>query len=1273
MKQKDTTAYPGLGRYLRDYLRQSLSVLKNPKQLLPTIVLGVIWLVLGIVGSNFWELPLPLWILSFLTYAQGGLYGGLLAAAGGIVGKVVIAAFLNAMIVPLFQGKKPFSGVAGGITGLFRGAAVQGLKEASPLTGGAGAALLLYGFMNSRQDMQEAMVGIVAIIMLLKNIGTKGGFMTGLLFSAAQTFSRGRTPSRITVDRILTGLTIGFTLAVALTLLPFRPCVWTGLVLFVVSIVLAFFGKGGKEPVNKKASMAKPKKGQKALKLNLLAMLFVSGILMGSVIMGNVITAYAAEQWVDPWEYYAAKDISELYPHLRTDKPTQIQVTPMCYRTDDPEKTVAISEATPLIIDLTKNAETEYRTIVGGNAAGQNGTLLIMTFTGDPSSEDLMKVDVTWQGYASQNSSGSQQKSFENCKVYVDEVWSNLYPHAMEVDAHADCSVSLTIDSVYINVSSGGGQLIDLGPYLDNELYEVSADDNIYGKGDKEGPFKAWAEQTCLPNDIKGMITYTVKNKDSGKKIVSQSCWYYLRWPENVENREKSVKMGDGTATIRPPASMIREYYANYYKSKSGRKSVEEVRKYAINYAVAESIAANIKITDEEVAQVMKGVDRFMIGDVPVYHKDDGNTAKYVMVREFPEIPLCYYVGLAKGSGKDLGAVKRKLKEYLNVAVSMPLYVEWFEPEWAPGYDPDTGKLSESGSSGSNGSTDNSGSSGNSGSMGGSMFGSLYDDEEADYDSGSDAGAGDAWTEAYSGGDSSSNVFTDPGYYDLNNGHHAGYYDEYLWDHHVGGMDSALRTLIGWVFSLLFACGVGGTLGGGIGGAIGGSVGGATGGFPGGPGEDLSYEGGGGIPDGQVPGDTAPKDPYHWDNPVPKGWKVNSEGDITYKDPATGERMTYYLTGYDPETGEPQYLSEKSGFTFGESTLRENYDDRGRNAGTLRQDYETGQRWQQEQHAQNQARWEQERVTGKTEMSEAWKRDQEQMSKEQYIEKLAEKYGKSVDDLKGIKKEIIKERVAAETEQQEQMAKDAWLEFGEKTASQIESVADTSINVLGEVTGPAGKTIKNIYTFAKPGLTKLAEAGAQGKDVYETMTMIAQGTAEGAIGVLQNEIDGFGMAIGGDLVKTGLDGVVNGKSMDEITADLTQTAYQSSLNYGIGQLISSAGKKASDKLTAGKSMELGKNIDAYGDYGVSWKNMSVDKANQNMAKMRISDYKKMTAEITKTENWTSAVTNLFSDVFQKNVTGQATELIGETAKAEMQGFLNDSGEVIRRYKRGQDF
>jgi len=144
------------GKFIITYIRQSLTVLKNPKQMLPTALLGLVWLVLALLGS-FGINPLPVRILSFLTFAQGGMFGGVFGAVGGILGKVAVAAFLNAAIVPLFQKKAPFSGIGGGIKGFFSGLAVKSLTAVAPLLGGIGASLLLYTFMNSNQSLQNSM------------------------------------------------------------------------------------------------------------------------------------------------------------------------------------------------------------------------------------------------------------------------------------------------------------------------------------------------------------------------------------------------------------------------------------------------------------------------------------------------------------------------------------------------------------------------------------------------------------------------------------------------------------------------------------------------------------------------------------------------------------------------------------------------------------------------------------------------------------------------------------------------------------------------------------------------------------------------------------------------------------------------------------------------------------------------------------------------------------------------------------------------------------
>jgi hypothetical protein len=178
-------------------------------------------------------------VVSFLSFAEGGLFGGALGAAGGIVGKVVVAVFINSAILPLFQKKLPFVGVAGGIKGMFSNMGEQVVRGIAPFLGGMGAALLLYSFMNISHVQINAFVGVAAVVLLLQNIGNQGGFLFGLLFSFANSITKGRVPRFITITRMLTGMTVGFTVAVGLSMAGVKWSILLGLPILLLAILLA--------------------------------------------------------------------------------------------------------------------------------------------------------------------------------------------------------------------------------------------------------------------------------------------------------------------------------------------------------------------------------------------------------------------------------------------------------------------------------------------------------------------------------------------------------------------------------------------------------------------------------------------------------------------------------------------------------------------------------------------------------------------------------------------------------------------------------------------------------------------------------------------------------------------------------------------------------------------------------------------------------------------------------------------------------------------------
>lgn len=78
-------------------------------------------------------------------------------------------------------------------------------------------------------------------MLLLQNIGNKGGFFFGLLFSIANSLTKGRVPRFITINRMLTGMTVGFTVAVGFSVAGISWSILLGLPLLLLALLLSIF------------------------------------------------------------------------------------------------------------------------------------------------------------------------------------------------------------------------------------------------------------------------------------------------------------------------------------------------------------------------------------------------------------------------------------------------------------------------------------------------------------------------------------------------------------------------------------------------------------------------------------------------------------------------------------------------------------------------------------------------------------------------------------------------------------------------------------------------------------------------------------------------------------------------------------------------------------------------------------------------------------------------------------------------------------------------
>ena len=197
-------AIPGPGKVIgtgvKSLIASFVSAFKDPKRLIPAFVLAAVWLVLNILqacGIN----PVPTRILSFLTFANGGMSGGFLGAVGGIVGKGIFAGALVSLI-GLFTRK---GGEKRSFADTFKGAFGVSPDTLWAYLCGIGTAMLLYLFISGGATRISFMGGIAASF-----LAARAALNTGFLKNLLGSFTKRKSPSDPNVSGLVRGLAAGF-------------------------------------------------------------------------------------------------------------------------------------------------------------------------------------------------------------------------------------------------------------------------------------------------------------------------------------------------------------------------------------------------------------------------------------------------------------------------------------------------------------------------------------------------------------------------------------------------------------------------------------------------------------------------------------------------------------------------------------------------------------------------------------------------------------------------------------------------------------------------------------------------------------------------------------------------------------------------------------------------------------------------------------------------------------------------------------------------------
>ena len=243
------------GGFIAMLINEVKDLLRNPKKLLPTIILSIVWMLFSIMSAMGANIPI-LRFLYTLTYSNGGMFGGFFGAVGGIFGKAVFATVVNILVLSLVAKKNPFANAVKSVKGIFGKAAFSGLSAISPFLTGAGFGLILYWFFNITSSPVNCAVAVVGAVGAFSAIGQKNGIITSLVYTVTGKLTKGKFPSQVTVNRTITGFSAGFALGLPLTFVRFGWLLFLiGAVILGLGIAFAVIGKKGIKKIAATAAM----------------------------------------------------------------------------------------------------------------------------------------------------------------------------------------------------------------------------------------------------------------------------------------------------------------------------------------------------------------------------------------------------------------------------------------------------------------------------------------------------------------------------------------------------------------------------------------------------------------------------------------------------------------------------------------------------------------------------------------------------------------------------------------------------------------------------------------------------------------------------------------------------------------------------------------------------------------------------------------------------------------------------------------------------------
>lgn len=213
---------------VKNYFTSFSKIGKNPVQLIPAIVLAVLWFLATLLpacGVN----PGVIKVLGFLSFAQAGMSSNIVKIIGGVIGKGMYATAIYSLINLIKRDKsekKPFfKSIAQSFSFNLKGLWVYIL--------GAGIALFAFLFMAGNVSKWTVMGGLAATFLSAKN-AVSGGFLYS--FFGAVFEKTDKICAELKAKNFMSGMAAGFALAALIGLFN------SNLVIIIIAGVLVIGG-----------------------------------------------------------------------------------------------------------------------------------------------------------------------------------------------------------------------------------------------------------------------------------------------------------------------------------------------------------------------------------------------------------------------------------------------------------------------------------------------------------------------------------------------------------------------------------------------------------------------------------------------------------------------------------------------------------------------------------------------------------------------------------------------------------------------------------------------------------------------------------------------------------------------------------------------------------------------------------------------------------------------------------------------------------------------